>query len=285
MKHIGLLLTLVCVLCFSMVSSAADLKDLGLGETDNEKIVDDEETPADDLKELNPADSEILNSMLKQDFPKKTDFIAKEDEKVDGELLTKPSEVTSSLITAKPSEPLDLTDMFTKMGLSVLLLGVLVFALASLWKFLTNKSGKIFKPAQGSLNIVAQQMIAPKSRILIVEALGRKFLVGATETQIQLLSDMDFYPSETAAAENPSPAKQPARQQAQPAQSKDEFQNFLASQFEPVKTSDQSRQDTSYLPPHDIDPETERQLREARTAMKHSASERLKNKLRELKKI
>jgi flagellar biogenesis protein FliO len=36
-------------------------------------------------------------------------------------------------------------------------------------------------------------MISARSKILVVEALGKRYLVGATQERIQLLADLDFF--------------------------------------------------------------------------------------------
>lgn len=140
---------------------------------------------------------DLLNTFLKNDFPEKTDFIEKEDQKT-GEKLGQPKVGRSSNTTksaVKNEQILDdtMTSMFTKMGLMILVLVAVIFSLAFIWKFIQKKSGKLFKGQQAALQIVSQQVIGPKSKILIVEALGKKYLVGATESQIQLIADMDFY--------------------------------------------------------------------------------------------
>lgn len=246
-----------------------------LDAVDSEQKLDTGIYPAKEDKTAKEIESTVLKSLLDEGFPEKSDFIQNEDKKSDVKLTSdKPKSFPKAPVvqTAK-SDSLDLTDMMTKMGVTVLILAGVFLALATLWKFLQGKSGQVFKSKSSDLNIVAQQVIAPKSKILIVEAMGRKFLIGATEANIQLLSDMDFYSTAESQDDLAQTFKSPIR-------SRTESQNTT----QPIE--DASRQATAF---HAMNEYAQVQATvghsESRSNVKKSAADRIKNRLKELKKI
>ncbi|MBF0104142.1 MAG: flagellar biosynthetic protein FliO [Deltaproteobacteria bacterium] len=170
--------------------------------TDTEKPVDDEESADsaiegshDEAAQEPSKEDAVFNSMVKNDFPEKTDFIVKEDLKNGVKLGEKPQMPLNTVVLGEVPKS-SFNPMFMKMMFTTLALGVVVVLLALLWKWLQKKSGGLLMGGKGAeLKIIAQQMISPKSRVLIVDALGKKYLVGATESNISLLADIDFYAS------------------------------------------------------------------------------------------
>ncbi|OVE80824.1 hypothetical protein BVY03_05380 [bacterium K02(2017)] len=144
----------------------------------------------------NGLENTVLKSMLNNGFPEKSDFINKEDNS-SGEVLGTKTIKKASLppkIKSNVAE-FDMSNMFIKMFIGTVGLGLVVFLLALVWKWLQKKSGGFLKKGKNDLSIVSQQMIGPKSKVIIIEAMGKKYLIGATDVNIQLLADIDFYES------------------------------------------------------------------------------------------
>lgn len=152
----------------------------------DEVKVEADDTLMDEVEDDVSQEETVINAMLKGDFPDKTEFIRDEDKKN-----------TSTLLVPTPpkSEPTEFSygAMIKKMSVSTLMIAGVVLVLAYIWKILRDKSFRIFPGNEVTLRVVSQQVIAPKSRILIVEAYGKKYLLGATQDHITLLSDIDFY--------------------------------------------------------------------------------------------
>lgn len=71
---------------------------------------------------------------------------------------------------------------------------VLIVIVALLWRAFAGRSGGLFSN-QGKLRILGQQIIGPRSKVIIIEAMGKKYLVGATHERVSLIADLDFYGS------------------------------------------------------------------------------------------
>lgn len=189
--------------------------------------------------------------------PKKTEFIKQDDS-----LQLK-------------SESMTVSYSYKKVILWIVILAGMLFGLVYVWKYLQNKSFGIF-PRNDQLKILAQQAVDQKSKILIVEALGKKFLVGATQERIQLLSDLDFYgiennPEEVGFEENMDSFQAGVPTQAQQAASS---VNKVRKEVQGRPQGLQRKSSTLAQAPF---------KGSQSTSMR--PSERIKNKLKELKKI
>lgn len=119
------------------------------------------------------------------DFPSKADYIA--DESTSKGVFSEDKAETGGEVN------------YVRMLVATLVIGGLIVLLAYLWKMLQTKSLRIFPKSPYPLKILSQQLIGARSRILIVEALGKKYLVGATPDRIQLLADLDLFGNEGSA--------------------------------------------------------------------------------------
>jgi flagellar biogenesis protein FliO len=94
-----------------------------------------------------------------------------------------------------PSSPLSPDGgMFGSTGLAlsvffrwIALIGFIYLIFLFFRKWQTNKHG----PVQRRISITERFYISPKQTLLIVKTEGREFLVGATDSSIQLLAEMD----------------------------------------------------------------------------------------------
>ncbi|MCP5464777.1 MAG: flagellar biosynthetic protein FliO [Deltaproteobacteria bacterium] len=144
-------------------------------------------------------EDQLLDDMLSgESFPEKTAYIQKEDSK---EVVAE-TPVIPKVKANKPEQVAGPMDGFKDMMMSTALLGGVVIFLGFLYKKISQKASGIKSSEAKSLKVVAQQAVGPKSKILIVEAKGKTFLVGQTESQIQLLSDLDFYEAASAVEED-----------------------------------------------------------------------------------
>lgn len=81
------------------------------------------------------------------------------------------------------------------MVISTLFVIGFIFLFVYLWKMVQTRTLRISRN-NDPLKVLAQQTIGPHSKIVIIEALGKKYLVGATQERIQLLADLDLFGSE-----------------------------------------------------------------------------------------
>lgn len=152
-------------------------------EVEPSEDVAEEEKEGIDLENL---EGEMIESMLQGDgFPEKSEFIATQDQS-----KTKPARLDDSpqSLVKKSDEP-----AYGQLIYSTLAIVAVIFALAFLWRFLQSKPMGLFPSQNGKLKILAQQMIGARSKVIILEALGKRYLVGATQENIQLLADLDFF--------------------------------------------------------------------------------------------
>lgn len=172
----------------------------------NTKQDDEVHVDEDSLEEkAQELEKNVLNSMLATEESEKSEFIQNEDKRENVKLGDAPK-TNFQIGDAGETQSLNMTNMFVKMGIATAILGLCVFLLAALYKFIQTKSLKLFPGTQGQLRIVSQQAISTKSKIMIIEALGKRYLVGATEHNIQLLSDLEFFDAGETATENQSQA-------------------------------------------------------------------------------
>lgn len=81
---------------------------------------------------------------------------------------------------------------FSRIILSTFMVILAIAVMALIWKFLQSRNFSLGDKS-GQLRVIAQHPISLRSKLMIVEALGRKFLVGATQDHIQLVSDLEIF--------------------------------------------------------------------------------------------
>lgn len=126
-------------------------------------------------------------------FPPKSGYIGAQESKApeaaqpaEGALAEKLIRLGGTSGENKTADPL------ARVALPTLVVIALIAALALLWKFMVSRGSGLFA-SQDKLRILGQQMIGPRSKILIVEALGKKYLVGATHERVSLIADLDLF--------------------------------------------------------------------------------------------
>lgn len=229
----------------------------------------DEETKSD-KKESGKAQEEKAEAPVlddepqvktKDDFPLKATYIEDEDQ--------------GRLVLEKKPDDTESGVSFTRMILATLTICVLIVLLAWLWKVLQGRSLQLFPKSQYPLKILSQQMISTRSRILIIEALGKKYLLGVTPDRIQLLADLDLFGTEGSLTGN---AEQPdddelAATATEHVQSADSFTAKMFSQGmpQPALEVEDLSEEIQVEPKPSVKPLSERE----KTAMK--IREQLKN--------
>ncbi len=76
------------------------------------------------------------------------------------------------------------------------LFGVVAFIFAIAW--LTKRMGALNPSGSGNLKVVAGLNVGHREKIIVVQVMGKQLLVGVTQTNIQLLSELEEPISETA---------------------------------------------------------------------------------------
>ncbi len=77
--------------------------------------------------------------------------------------------------------------MFKSLGMLCIVLGVLIAILYMIKRFSSNK----WNSSPGMIKMLATHYIAPKEKILLLEVLGKKILIGATSQTINTLAIID----------------------------------------------------------------------------------------------
>ena len=112
------------------------------------------------------------------EFPQKTNFVS----------LDKKSSNQNAITQIDGYE-----DMLFGLGLVALFLLIFAFII----KKIQNKNFSLLKRNQ-KINLISQQNIDAKSKILLVEVEGKKFLIGATPENIRLIADLEFFGDDNA---------------------------------------------------------------------------------------
>jgi flagellar biogenesis protein FliO len=126
-------------------------------------------------------------------FPPKSGYIGAQESKT-----PEPSQPAEGGLTEKlirlggTSGRTQAVDPLERVALPTLAVIAAIAVLALLWKFMASRGGGLFA-SQDKLRILGQQMIGPRSKIIIVEALGKKYLVGATHERVSLIADLDLF--------------------------------------------------------------------------------------------
>ncbi len=161
---------------------------------ENNVIVAESETDVADAEVSSNAatlENQVIDSMLKNDFPEKSEFIADEDKK-SGVVLGKND--ASVLKTAAPTlkEDSGLGGMLLNTVVMTIVLVALIVGMAYVWRYLQGKTFSKMLGKPGKLKIVSEQIISQKSKLLVIDCFGKKYLLGATENNIQMLADIDL---------------------------------------------------------------------------------------------
>lgn len=136
-------------------------------------------------------DSVISATLPPSSFPDKTDFIKEQDEKQEDKVNTTGSVKAGNISNQVDNESLSQPPAYPNMILSTFMIIFAIVVLALVWKYLQSKNFRL-GDASGKLKLIAQHPISIKSKLMIVEAMGKKFLIGATQDRIQLLSDLEY---------------------------------------------------------------------------------------------
>lgn len=242
-------------------------------------------------------ESQMIDSMLKTseksgDFPAKANYISSEESvgavptEMKNDAVTAVSTATVTPEATSVKKPvLVAKDSFSeatpykgpevsyqRVILSTLTIVLLMTGLAYFWRYLQGKGG-LFSGANGQLKILAQQPINVRSKILIIEALNKKYLVGATPERIQLLADLDLF-SEGAAEQPEMPSTSLNDFDLQMAKNQTTTQGTRVQKGPPTHTAVFSANDAK----NDLTAEFE-------TLGTESFAERIKEKMKNLKKI
>lgn len=152
----------------------------------SENALDTPETQAEpDIGAL--ADSMIATTATGDAFPEKSKVIAAEDKEAPLPLNTaSPTGLEKNATSADAG--------YLKLTLWTLVVILVIAGLAAAMRYLQTKAGLF--PSNGKLKVISQQMVSTRSKILIVEALGKRYLLGATHENISMLADLDFFAAE-----------------------------------------------------------------------------------------
>lgn len=259
------------------------------------QAVSGKETPKD-------VESNIINSMLdemeeeaepaeeKQTAPGKTHEVEEESKTVATEQLEKASDKKTELEEedgfpaktdhAKSESKIPFLDSkageeagsvsYLRMIISTLVVVAFIFLFAYLWKMMQTRSLGIFPKNNYPLKVLSQQMIGPRSKIVIIEALGKKYLVGATQERIQLLADLDLFGTEGV----PLPQENPENRDDGD-HDEDSFASKIFSQFNQTVQTPENRVTSQSMPSPSSTNISERE----------KAASRIREKLKSLKKF
>lgn len=127
-------------------------------------------------------------------FPPKSGYIGSQEASRSSEPAPRADEdVAQKLIRlGNPNASSATEDPWGRVAMPTLGILAAIVGLALLWKFMVSRGGGLFA-SQDKLRVLGQQMIGPRSKVLIVEALGKKYLLGATNEHVSLIADLDFY--------------------------------------------------------------------------------------------
>ena len=168
-----------------------------------------EETPGDQAEPVKAEHAESgIAEKTEKNFPARSEHAIKKSEQV------------LPFGTAPAAE----APSFLRLFVSTLVVVGFILLLAYLWRLLQSRNIRIFTKTDLPLRVVSQQLIGARSRILIVEALGKKFLVGATPERIQLLADLDLFGAEA-----------PVTATGAPEHDESDFHQHIMNQIHPEK--------------------------------------------------
>lgn len=248
----------------NIINSMLDGMDEGAAKEKESAKVDKEEA-----KVLVPA-TQPQPKIQEDNFPLKATYIDDEDQ--------------GRLVLEKKSEEVDSGVNFTRMILATLAICGMIVFLAWLWKVLQGRSLKLFPKSQYPIKILSQQMISTRSRILIIEAIGKKYLLGVTPDRIQLLADLDLFGTESSQAGSvdqiDEDALTPVTKASEHVQAADSFAAKMFSQGMPQPMMDVEELTEEFT--EEVQPEPKAQVKplseREKTAMK------IREQLKSLKK-
>lgn len=136
-------------------------------------------------------EDEMIHSMM-NNFPQKSDFIANEDKKSGDVLPVTNAKIFKANNPVEGKQTVSLSSMFVKMISMTVVMVLVIMLLVSVWKLIQKKKSGLADGKNFGIKVLSQQFIGNKSKIIIIETLGKRYLVGATDSNIQLLADIDF---------------------------------------------------------------------------------------------
>lgn len=153
-----------------------------------------------------PPDAQMMGSLTATgvqtpkdpaNFPPKSDYISSQDASAAGggsDSATAPNVTPQASSQGVLDGVVGNANPLSRVALPTAGVVVLIVIAALLWRAFAGRSGGLFSN-QGKLRILGQQIIGPRSKVIIVEAMGKKYLVGATHERVSLIADLDFYGS------------------------------------------------------------------------------------------